>query len=413
MNSVPPRLDPTAEPHRWMMLAGVWVMYFSFGLVMTAIAPLIGVVRADLGLSNTAMGGALGIWPLIYIGAAIPAGLFIDRFGVRAALLIAGLAICISALGRAAALGYVSLLAAIAVFGIGGPLLSVGAPKIISRWFASRERGLAMGVYMSSIIMGNITALTLTNGVLMPLFDNSWRLVLASYAAVALAAATAWLLITAHPVSRAVAQLERGTDRQRGLAVYARLIRLPTVQIILLLGVCMFVFGHAWANWTPEFLIGMGFSRVAAGNWAALPVAVGIIASLTLPRLATDARRLKLLAGLALLAGVTTWMLWLQRPEILLLTLLLQGIARSCLSPITILALMEAREIDTSQMGPAGALFFTVAEMGGVLGPLLFGLLLDTTGGFRAPLEMLMVTSGVMLALIGALAKVEGRQAVS
>jgi CP family cyanate transporter-like MFS transporter len=323
-----------------MMLAGIWVMYFSFGLVMTAIAPLIGVVRADLGLSNTQMGGALGIWPLIYIGAAIPAGLFIDRFGVRAALLIAGLALFLSALGRAAAVGYVSFLAAIAVFGIGGPLLSVGAPKIISRWFASRERGLAMGVYMSSIIMGNITALTLTNGVLMPLFDHSWRLVLASYGGVALAAAAAWLLITAHPVSRAVAQLDRGTDRERGLAVYVQLIRLPTVQIILLLGVCMFVFGHAWANWTPEFLIGMGFSRVAAGNWAALPVAVGIIASLTLPRLATDARRLKLLTGLALLAGVTTWMLWLQRPEILVLTLLLQGIARSCLSPITILALM-------------------------------------------------------------------------
>ena len=91
-----------------------------------------------------------------------------------------------------------------------------------------------MGVYMSSIIMGNITALTLTNGLLMPLFDDRWRLVLASYGGVALAAAAAWLLITAHPVSRAVAQLDRGTDGQRGLAIYGQLIRLPTVQIILL-----------------------------------------------------------------------------------------------------------------------------------------------------------------------------------
>ena len=407
MNPATDQLDPPTQPYRWMMLTGLWLVYFSFGLVMTAMAPLVGIVRVDLGLSNTAMGSALGVWPLIYIVAAIPAGAFIDRFGIRSALLIATFAVCASGLLRAAATSYVSLLLGIAVFGIGGPLLSVAAPKLVSRWFGSSERGLAMGVYMSSLIMGNITALTLTNGFFMPLFDGSWRLTLAAYAGVALVAGVAWAFITAHPTSRAVAQLDRESPDGRGFTVYRELLRLPVVQIILPLGICTFVYGHAWANWMPEFLVATGLSRVEAGNWAALPVAVGIIAALTIPRLANEVRRLKLLAALTVLAGITTWMLWLQRPEILIPALLLQGIARSCLSPIAILALMEAKGIGTQRMGAAGALFFTAAEMGGVLGPFLFGLLLDTSGGFRAPLEFLMATTVFILLLIAVLARAE------
>jgi cyanate permease len=410
LNNQAAPLDPTDQPYRWMMLAGIWLVYFSFGLVMTAMAPLLGVIRGDLGLSNTAMGSALGIWPLIYIGLAIPAGVFIDRFGVRAALLIAGIAVFASGMGRSLATGYLSLLLAIAVFGVGGPLLSVAAPKIISRWFASRDRGLAMGVYMSSLILGNIAALTLSNGVLMSLFSGSWRLTLATYSGFALVTAGAWLMITAHPVARAVARDDRSAAGPTGFAVYGQLIRLPVVQVILPLGICTFLFGHAWANWMPEFLIGTGLSRTDAGNWAALPVAVGIVATLTIPRLADHARRLKLLVALTLIAGLTTWVLWLQKPEVLLATLLIQGIPRSCLSPIAILALMEARDISTQQMGAAGALFFTAAEVGGVLGPLLFGVLLDTTGGFQAPLELLMATTVVMLLLILVLGKIEPGQ---
>ena len=37
------RVDPTATPthaYRWVLLAGVWLLYFSFGLTTAAMAPL-------------------------------------------------------------------------------------------------------------------------------------------------------------------------------------------------------------------------------------------------------------------------------------------------------------------------------------------------------------------------------------
>jgi cyanate permease len=52
-------------------------------------------------------------------------------------------------------------------------------------------------------------------------------------------------------------------------------------------------------------------------------------------------------------------------------------------------------------MGAAGGLFFTASEIGGLFGPLSFGVLFDATGTFAAPLYLL---AGVSLTLIVLLA---------
>ena len=195
---------PAAHPYRWMMLLGVWLVYFCFGLTVAAMAPLVGAITADLGMSYSAMGSVLGAWPLVYIAAAMPCGALMDRIGPRRGLLLATGVIALSGALRGLADGHVSLFLAVALFGVGGPLVSVGAPKLISLWFEGKERGLAMGVYISGPALGGILALSLTNSVSMPLADGDWRAVLIGYAAVALLAGLLWLAVNAHPASRAV-----------------------------------------------------------------------------------------------------------------------------------------------------------------------------------------------------------------
>ena len=41
-------------------------------------------------------------------------------------------------------------------FGLGGPLISVGAPKLINIWFNELERKLAMGIYITGTALGSI-----------------------------------------------------------------------------------------------------------------------------------------------------------------------------------------------------------------------------------------------------------------
>ncbi|MBT6987227.1 MAG: MFS transporter, partial [Rhodospirillaceae bacterium] len=105
--------DAAAGAYRWLMLFGVWFLYFAFGLTMAAMAPLIGVMRADLGLSDSAMGLVLGAWPLVYIASAMPCGAFLDRVGPRKALFVAAAILAFSAAARGFANDQLSLFLAV------------------------------------------------------------------------------------------------------------------------------------------------------------------------------------------------------------------------------------------------------------------------------------------------------------
>ena len=122
------------------------------------------------------MGGVLGIWQLIYIMVAVPCGAFLDRVGARRALFVGALIIAGSGMLRGVADGVLMLYLAVGLFGVGGPIVSAGAPKVIARWFKGSERGLAMGMYITGPNLGAIVSFALTNSVLMPALDNDWRL---------------------------------------------------------------------------------------------------------------------------------------------------------------------------------------------------------------------------------------------
>ena len=64
---------------RWFLLAGVWGLYASFGLVATCLAPLVPLVESELSISHAAMGSVMGAWQFVYIAAAIPCGILLDR----------------------------------------------------------------------------------------------------------------------------------------------------------------------------------------------------------------------------------------------------------------------------------------------------------------------------------------------
>jgi CP family cyanate transporter-like MFS transporter len=388
------------NPYRWTMLAGMWSIYFCFSLIVVSTAPLVKPIVEDLGLSLSAMGSLMGAWPLLYIAAAIPAGAFLDRFGVRRALLIAAVIMASSALLRANATGYVSMFIAIALFGVGGPLISVGAPKLISAWFSGRERGLAMGIYITGPSLGGIAALALTNSVFMPLTGNDWRAVLQIYTLITLCAGFIWFLISRPAKARVDENVSGRASLSEQIQIFSGLLAMPSVRLVLVMGIGIFAFNHGLNNWLPEILRRGGMSSVQAGYWAALPTAVGVVGALVLPRFATPERRQPMLVGLLLTAAVAAFMINVASGGALAIGLCLQGTARSALMPILMLLLMESEEVGSRNMGAAGGLFFSAAEMGGVLGPLSIGVVADLSGGFTLPLASLsLLATG--LALLG------------
>ena len=396
------------------MLGGVWLIYFGFGLLSLAMAPLVDPISRDLGLSYTTMGAILGAWPLVYIVAAAPCGAFVDRVGLKWSLFLAALIITASGGLRAVAFDAVSMFVAVGLFGIGGPLVSIGAPKAIAQWFEGAERGFALGVYLTGPFLGHILALVLTNSVMMPLTGGNWRQVLLIYAGFSLAAGIAWFVLGSHPINRVVESAGRHRETIAGqLAVFAKLLRLPNIQVILAISIGAFFFHHGISNWLPEILRTDGMAPDVAGIWSALPTAVGIVGALLIPRLATPPRRFAILVGLALCAAAGALMLLVAGTPALVVAMILQGIGRGSLIAVLILVLMETRGVDPRNTGAAVGLFFSAAEIGGVLGPLVIGAASDFTGGFDAGLWLLGAVSVALVGLICLHRGIERRDAAA
>jgi len=83
--------------------------------------------------------------------------------------------------------------------------------------------------------------------------------------------------------------------------------------------------------------------------------------------------------------------------------LILQGITRGSITTIIVLVLVEMKDVGARSVGSASGLFFSAAEVGGVLGPLTMGYVSDVTGGFSAALYLLTGISVVLMLLLSRL----------
>ena len=404
--------DNVAEPphpYRWAMLWGVWLLYFAFALAIASMAPLVYKLMADLNMHRGEMGTVLAAWQLTYIFCSVPCGGLLDRFGPRRMMFVSVLVIAASVALRGIASDYVTLLLAVMVFGLGGPLISSGAPKVVSLWFTGKERGLAMGIYFTGNATGGIVAVALTNSVFLPAVGGDWRDLMSVFALFVIAIGVVWMAISAHPASRDMEAKLSAEVKRRSRDVFLELVCDPVVRLVLLMGLFILFFNHGMNHWLPDLLRSYGMTPSEAGYWAAIPTLFGMVASLSLPRMATPDKRFAILLGLFLCAAAATLMVWSASGPVLAIGLVLQGMCRGAMTSISILLLIESGDGNTSRVGAASGLYFSVGEVGGVLGPMSMGALAHTTGDFDASLFMMFGVACLLMLILFRLRTVQGR----
>ena len=393
---------PAAPPHpyRWTMLGGVWMLYFAFALSIASIAPLVYQVMTDLGMNRAEMGTVLAAWQLTYIFCSVPCGGLLDRFGPRRMMFASMLVIALSVALRGFASDYVTLMLAVMVFGIGGPLISSGAPKVVASWFTGKERGLAMGIYFTGTATGGIITVALTNSVFLPAIGGDWRDLMIGYALFVVAAGVIWLVISANPASRDMEARQKAEKKNRSRDVFIELIRDPVVRLVLLMGLFILFYNHGMNHWLPDLLRSYGMTPTEAGYWAAIPTLFGMIASLSLPRMATPDRRFKIMFGLFFFAAIAAVLVWAASGPLLAIGLVLQGMCRGAMTSISILLLIESGDGNTNRVGAASGLYFSVGEIGGVLGPMSMGALAHATGNFDMSLFMMFGVACLLMLIL-------------
>jgi CP family cyanate transporter-like MFS transporter len=371
-------LQPYLRRYRWVMLALVTLLYALFGMVRYSLSPLVTPVIRDLGISFSQMGVILGSWQLTYIAAAAVGGSIMDRWGVRRSLLVGILIIGLSEVLRYFAGGFTTMFLFVAIFGLGGPMISIGCPKTISEWFRGKERATAVGIYTMGSSLGGLLAYTTANSVVMPFTGYSWRLAFVVFGIPAFVAAFIWWF-TARDVKSSGPK-----ESVNVLKVFTGVMRIRNVQLVLAMGVLNFAITHGLTNWLPKILETGGLPPVMASFQSSITLIVGIPAVLLIPRFTPFRLRGRIIALLSAVVAVSSLVIVMTSGISLVTGLVLYGLTNISIVPLLMLILMDTPEVGTKYMGSVGGLFFCVAEIGGFLGPTLIGAIRDATGTFLA-----------------------------
>jgi len=385
--------EPDTHPYRWVMLTLLWLIYFSFGLVARSPSPLVTPIIKDLNVTFGQMGFVLGSWQMTYILVAVMAGVILDRWGIRKSIFAGVLVIGLSAALRALSTGFATLFIFVALFGVGGPMVSIGCPKAIALWFKGKERGMAVGIYTTGPWIGGMVSLAATNSVIMPLVGNSWRLAFVFCGMIAFVFAMLWWFMAKE------AEETISSERSGAVEVLVALIKIHNVRILLISGLLSFAIGHGFSAWLPKILERSGMSPVWAGYAAAIPYLTSVPSVLIFPRMIPQHVRGRAIALFSVTAGAGIMLISATDLPVYL-GLLIYGATGTCIFPLLVLELMETPEVGTRYLGSATGVFFCVAEIGGFFGPFLMGFFVDLTQSFLAGTGFLAILGGIIFILM-------------
>jgi MFS family permease len=380
----------------WAMLALVTLAHALGALSVLSVAPLAPFLLESLALTRAQVGLFV---PAVYLGGvlmALPAGWLTDRLGVRATLALGQLVIGGGVLLASAAWGLASCLASLVLAGFGFSVLNPSTGKAVVDWFPPRRRGVAMGIKQTGLTLGGLAgALTLP-----PLaLAHGWRFALAAAAGLSLASAILVTLVYRSPKTftpPAPGERARFSD-------LAQFLRRPGVLVVFGSGLALSIAQSSVLAYLALYARDtFAVSAVAAGQILALAQAGG-----TGGRLAWGAISDRLFGGR-------------RRPGVVINALIAAaayaGFAAGPWLPLPA-AIVLAVLAGAGAFGWVGLYFALVAEIGGaryagvltgaavasswsgvLVGPPLFGLLLDLTGTYTVP-WLLLAAIAVVVAL--------------
>jgi len=271
----------SARMNRWVILGGYALLTACTQLLWLAYAPITTQTHQIMGVSQGAVGDLAGIFPLMYVILALPAGRWLDAMFGRAlgtgAVLTGGGAL----LRLAGPTSFGWAIAGQFVISAGQPFVLNSITKVAARYFPAKERTAAISVGSVALFVG-VLAAVLSGGPL--LHAGGLTLLVWVQAAVAVIAA-AWVL--------AAIRTPAVFPGNPSVAVSLRWLRDDRLIWVLagLLFVGMGVF-NAVATWLDSILTDFGHGG-ASGVLIAIMTVGGIAGGALLPGIvaAREARR--------------------------------------------------------------------------------------------------------------------------
>ena len=386
-----------AHRMRWPVVGllsfGMIIAYFDRVNLSVAIAPM----SAGFGWSETQQGLAMSAIFWTYTALQIPSGILVDRYGVRLPYLIGFLlwSIASAATALTSALGF--LVAMRLLVGIGESVVTPASMRYIRLHFDERQRGLAVGLYMTGTKLGPAIGLPLCAYLVA---KSGWQSMFLMIGLAGLVWLIPWMLwvkkddIAARGRPKTDAAGAAASDLTQRMPV-RQIIASPVMWGIIIGTYCYMYFVYYCMTWMPTYLKqvhGMSikemgwYGGVAFGGMAAVAALAGWAADWLIGRGHDPifVRKAFTIGGF-LLAATQTLGAFTQSTTLMLFFAVF-SLCGLGLATANYWAL-------TQTLIPGGSIAMvvgiqnTAANVAGIVSPWLTGWMVEQTGSFDSPIR--------------------------
>jgi CP family cyanate transporter-like MFS transporter len=380
---------PTLRHGRWLALAAIVLTAVNLRTAVTSITPLLDRLGQTFGFGTT-LTGVLGMLPtaaFAVFGVLTPR--LIRRIGPErtalVAMAVAALGLALRALADTTGLLLAGSVIALAGMGAGNVVI----PPLVKKHFADRV-GAVSATYLTFLQLGTMTPALLA----VPLADaHGWRVSMGVWTLLALAALLPLWLLGRQQRARAGA-IE--ATPAAPVAASGRVWRTTLGwSMTLMFGMTSLV-SYSMFTWLPRLMVEAGADPAFGGVIVAVFSALGLAAALVVPAIAVRMRNPFVIVAAAWLISLAAFagLYWAPLAAPLLWAVLMG------LGPSTFPLSLTLINLRTRSPAGSAALSGFMQGTGYALacaGPLLFGVLRQTTGGWGAPFALLAAASTVIL----------------
>ncbi|PZE62154.1 MFS transporter [Curtobacterium sp. MCPF17_047] len=390
--AAPAKGTPFRGRIRGRVLLLLCCMYAISYIDRTNISTALPHITDEFGLTETAAGFIVSAFSLPYALLQVFGGTISEKFGPRRALFVITVVWGVATLWTGLSMGFWTLFAARLLLGLSEAAAFPSATQAMSRWIPRDRNGFAQGVVHSAARLGNALAPLL---VAYFIAISGWRLAFFATAVLSVAWGIAWFFLfrdrpeDAHGITKAeLAELP---------PVETRATRPPVPWRALakqILPVSFVDFGYGWTlwvflTWIPTFLSDQYDLEISAFAWFTTAVLLAGVVGDTVGGMLSDriihrggdsrqARRLVLVIGLCgslvcLLPLVVVGQSLAVATVSLALSFFFLELCNANLWAIPM-------DVAPQWSGTASGFMNTGFGVAGVVSPIVFGFLIDTSG---------------------------------
>jgi len=375
--------------YRWYIMA---LSAFTNALVVAApsmsISVLFHEISTELQLNLVQVGVVWGIGALPGMLTGLLAGAVGDRFGPKHVLLTGCLLAGLAGATRGLAQGFVSLTAAVFLFGALVPLVIMNGLKLCSIWFPRGQLGLANGILSMGMALGFLLGSLFSATWLSP-WLGGWRHVLFFYGAIAMMLAIPWYFTRPAP-SDSPHETTSVSMRQ---AVF-HVVRIRNVWLLGLAGLGITGSVQGTLGYLPLYLRQQGWLASGADGALAFFHTTSMVFVLPIALWSDKlGSRRRVLLGAALLIAVGVGLLSILDGASVWMAVGMAGLARDGFMAIFMTMVLESEGVGSVYAGTASGLIMVLLGVGSLSAPPLGNSLATIGAGipflFWASLTML------------------------